>query len=127
MTAPPPKHYPDVAPQADYPRLEEQVLAYWKERGTFQRSIDQRPAGEHGPRFRRRPPLRQRPPALRPPAYGLREGRRAALLPDARPPRRPPFRLGLPRVAGGDGGREGAEGLGPRGDHRVRDRQIQRR
>src|SRR5262245_60491797 len=49
MTAPPPqKHYPDVAPQADYPRLEEQVLAYWKECSTFQRSIDQRPAGAHG-------------------------------------------------------------------------------
>src|SRR5580765_4751890 len=49
MTAEPnEKPYPDVAPQADYPRIEEQVLAYWKEQGTFQRSIDQRPAGAHG-------------------------------------------------------------------------------
>src|SRR5687768_2483516 len=42
------KHYPEVASQADYPRLEEEVLAYWREHGTFQRSIDARPAGANG-------------------------------------------------------------------------------
>jgi isoleucyl-tRNA synthetase len=36
------KPYPDVAPQADYPRLEEQVLASWQTAGTFQLSIDER-------------------------------------------------------------------------------------
>ena len=42
------RNYPDVAPQADYPRIEAEVLQRWQQRGTFQRSIDQRPAGAHG-------------------------------------------------------------------------------
>ena len=31
-----------------FPKLEEDVLAYWKADGTFQASIDQRPAGAEG-------------------------------------------------------------------------------
>jgi isoleucyl-tRNA synthetase len=38
-------HYPAVAAQADFPAIEQQVLDYWQQRGTFQRSIDRRPAG----------------------------------------------------------------------------------
>jgi isoleucyl-tRNA synthetase len=48
MTEPKPatsKHYPEVQAQADFPRLEQEVLAKWQAEGTFQRSIDQRPAG----------------------------------------------------------------------------------
>ncbi len=41
-------HYPTVAPQADYPALEQATLRRWREQGTFQQSIDQRPAGTHG-------------------------------------------------------------------------------
>ena len=48
MTEPKPatsKHYPEVQAQADFPRLEQEVLAKWQGEGTFQRSIDQRAAG----------------------------------------------------------------------------------
>ncbi|MDN5573755.1 MAG: class I tRNA ligase family protein, partial [Micrococcales bacterium] len=31
-----------------FPQIEERVLEYWKQDGTFQASIDQRPAGENG-------------------------------------------------------------------------------
>ncbi|MCU1580070.1 MAG: isoleucine-tRNA ligase [Rhodoglobus sp.] len=39
-----PRHTPDesVTPSPRFPAIEEQVLAYWKENGTFQASIDQR-------------------------------------------------------------------------------------
>ena len=70
--------------------------------GTFQASVDARPAGEHGSNefvFYDGPPVRQRPAALRPPADRLRQGRRAALPDDARPPRRAPVRLGHARPA----------------------------
>ncbi|HYF45983.1 MAG TPA: class I tRNA ligase family protein, partial [Acidimicrobiales bacterium] len=40
------KPYPDVAPNADYPAIERRVLERWAEDGTFQRSIDQRPADD---------------------------------------------------------------------------------
>ncbi|MCY2956544.1 MAG: isoleucine--tRNA ligase [Planctomycetota bacterium] len=42
------KHYPEVEQQANYPRLEEAALEYWRSQGTFQRSVDQRSAGAHG-------------------------------------------------------------------------------
>jgi isoleucyl-tRNA synthetase len=42
------KHYPDVEPQADYPRLETETLAYWREQRTFQASVDHRAAGSNG-------------------------------------------------------------------------------
>ena len=48
MTEPKPaasKHYPEVQAQADFPRIEQEVLAKWQSEGTFQRSIDQRPTG----------------------------------------------------------------------------------
>lgn len=32
----------------EFPRMEEEVLAYWQQDGTFQASIDQRPAGDCG-------------------------------------------------------------------------------
>ncbi|WP_182049267.1 isoleucine--tRNA ligase [Changpingibacter yushuensis] len=46
-------HYPlhrDGAVQAspEFPKLEEEVLAYWKQDGTFQASIDNRPSGPKG-------------------------------------------------------------------------------
>jgi isoleucyl-tRNA synthetase len=42
------KPYPDVDPQPSFPKLEERVLARWKESQTFQRSVDHRPAGSNG-------------------------------------------------------------------------------
>ena len=59
-------------------------------------------------RLLRRPAVRQRPAALRPPAHRLRQGRGAALPDHARPPGRAPVRLGLPRPARRGGGREAA-------------------
>ena len=104
--------YPEVDQQPDYPRLEERVLAFWEADGDFRR-LGGGP-GRRGQRVRllRRAPLRQRPPPLRPPAHGLREGRRAPLPDHARTPGRAPLRLGLPRPAGRDGGREGARACG---------------
>ncbi len=45
-----PLHRPDstVPASPDLPELEREVLAHWHADGTFQASIDQRPAGEHG-------------------------------------------------------------------------------
>ena len=40
--------YPDVDPQPDFPALERDILASWRADTTFQRSIDQREAGENG-------------------------------------------------------------------------------
>ena len=37
--------YPEVDQQADYPRLEEQVLEYWAKDGTFAASVEARPGG----------------------------------------------------------------------------------
>lgn len=51
MTAPPspPKHYPEVPAQADFPAIEQEVLARWERQGTFRRSVEQRPAKDaHG-------------------------------------------------------------------------------
>ena len=54
-TAPSPSSYPQHRPEQsgvpaspNLPALEEQVLAYWKQDGTFQASIDARPAGADG-------------------------------------------------------------------------------
>ncbi|CAM3774506.1 isoleucine--tRNA ligase [Occultella aeris] len=53
-TQPSEQHYPrhtqadGVANSPSFPELEEGVLAYWDSDGTFQASIDQRPAGEDG-------------------------------------------------------------------------------
>ena len=59
-------------------------------------------------RLLRRPALRQRPAALRPPPHRLREGHRPALPDHARQAGRAPLRLGLPRPARRARGREGA-------------------
>ena len=40
--------YPNVEGQPSFPAMEEETLAYWKADGTFQASIDQRPAGTDG-------------------------------------------------------------------------------
>lgn len=40
--------YPDVEPQANFPRLETEVLAYWQQHDTFRKSVERRPAGDHG-------------------------------------------------------------------------------
>ena len=89
-----------------------------------------RPAGDERRqrvRLLRRPAVRQRPAALRPPADRLRQGRRAALPDHARPPGRAPLRLGLPRparrVRGREAARHQAQGR-DRGDGR---RAVQRR
>jgi isoleucyl-tRNA synthetase len=42
------KPYPEVTPQVKFPELEQQVLAYWKERRIFEKSVEGRPAGEDG-------------------------------------------------------------------------------
>ena len=49
MTAPTPaaKHYPEVPALANFPAIEKEVLARWQADGTFQRSIDQRAAGDN--------------------------------------------------------------------------------
>ena len=39
---------PSVAASPDLPAMEREVLAYWRADGTFQASVDQRPAGEKG-------------------------------------------------------------------------------
>jgi isoleucyl-tRNA synthetase len=36
--------YPDVSPQPSFPAIEEAVLRRWEEQGTFQRSVESRPA-----------------------------------------------------------------------------------
>lgn len=42
------KHYPDIQAKADFPALEEEILAYWKENDTFKKSVELREAGEKG-------------------------------------------------------------------------------
>lgn len=42
------KPYPEVAPQPNFPEIEQRILRYWQEQQLFQRSVDGRPTGEHG-------------------------------------------------------------------------------
>jgi len=42
------KPYPDVEPSPDFPALELRVLERWRRERTFQRSVEQRPAGPNG-------------------------------------------------------------------------------
>ncbi|MBW2275272.1 MAG: isoleucine--tRNA ligase [Deltaproteobacteria bacterium] len=42
------KHYPDVDPSPDFAAIERRILEHWREDGTFQASIDARPAGKKG-------------------------------------------------------------------------------
>ena len=85
-----PLHRPSapVPASPDLPALEKDVLAYWDADGTFQASHRRAPGGrerQQRVRLLRRPAVRQRPAALRPPAHRVRQGRRAALPDDARP------------------------------------------
>src|SRR5688572_1697605 len=59
MTQPKPtaKPYPEVAAQANFPAIEQQVLARWQERGTFRRSVEQRAAGANAYVFYDGPPF----------------------------------------------------------------------
>jgi isoleucyl-tRNA synthetase len=43
-----PAPYPSVDPQADFPAIERRVLESWEREGTFERSVEARPAGAHG-------------------------------------------------------------------------------
>jgi isoleucyl-tRNA synthetase len=40
--------YPDVPQQPDFPKLEREVIAFWRQDGTFEASVEQRPSGPHG-------------------------------------------------------------------------------
>ena len=42
------QRYPAADPQPNLPKLEQQILDFWDADGTFQASIDARPAGEDG-------------------------------------------------------------------------------
>ena len=42
------KFYPEVEAQPSFPAIEERVLAYWRAHRIFERSVEQRPAGEKG-------------------------------------------------------------------------------
>ena len=42
------KPYPDVPQQPDFPEIERRILDGWSRDGTFERSVEQRPAGEAG-------------------------------------------------------------------------------
>ncbi len=41
-------HYPDVDPKPSFPRVEERILERWQATGTFERSVERRPAGDQG-------------------------------------------------------------------------------
>ncbi|MFY9342818.1 MAG: isoleucine--tRNA ligase [Planctomycetota bacterium] len=51
------KPYPEVPPQADFPAIEQEVLARWQQQGTFQRSVAQRAAGPNEYVFYDGPPF----------------------------------------------------------------------
>ncbi|MFN8825174.1 MAG: isoleucine--tRNA ligase [Planctomycetota bacterium] len=51
------KHYPEVQAQANFPQLEQEVLAKWQQQGTFARSVEQRPAGANEYVFYDGPPF----------------------------------------------------------------------
>ena len=92
-----------VAASPRFPEIEERILRYWAQDGTFLASVEAREAGAgrvQRVRLLRRAALRQRPAALRPPADRLRQGPHPALPDHARAPGRAPLRLGLPRAAG---------------------------
>ena len=103
--------YPTVEPQPSLPRPrggDPRLLGGRQDVRGLRRGPAGGSAGRQRVRLLRRPAVRQRPAALRPPAHRLREGRGAPLPDDAGPPGRAALRLGLPRAAGRGGGREGA-------------------
>ena len=42
------KHYPETAATPDFPKLEQDVLNYWKTNGTFKKSIEENPSAKEG-------------------------------------------------------------------------------
>lgn len=42
------KHYPDVAPNPDFPSIEEGIVKYWRENKTFEESVNNRPSKKEG-------------------------------------------------------------------------------
>lgn len=42
------KSYPDVSPQASFPKIEESILQYWKQEKIFEESVNSRPSGDKG-------------------------------------------------------------------------------
>jgi isoleucyl-tRNA synthetase len=56
-SAPHSEPYPEVPAQADFPAIEQEVLAHWQERGTFRRSVEQRAAGSNEYVFYDGPPF----------------------------------------------------------------------
>ena len=112
-----------------FPQIEEAVLAHWEADDTFRASVENRSPGRarrERVRLLRRPALRQRPAALRPPADRLRQGRRAALPDDARPPGRAALRLGHPRAARRARGDAPQRHQDHRRDPRAGHREVQR-
>ena len=51
------KHYPEVQAQANFPQIEQEVLAKWQQQGTFAKSVEQRPAGANEYVFYDGPPF----------------------------------------------------------------------
>ena len=49
--------YPEASAQADFPAIEQEVLARWQERSTFRRSVDARAAGDNEYVFYDGPPF----------------------------------------------------------------------
>ena len=117
--------YRAVPAQVDLPALEREVLALWRERDTFARSL--RADRGRAPLDVLRGPADRQRHARDPPRRGPRlQGRLPPLQDHEGLPRAPQGRLGLPRPAGGAGRREGARLL-RQGRHRgVRRRRVQR-
>ena len=112
-----------------FPEIEEKVLDYWEQDGTFQASVDAAGRGRgrrQRVRLLRRPAVRQRAAALRPPADRLRQGRGPALPDDARAPGRAPVRLGHPRPARRARGDAAQRHQDHRRDPRAGHREVQR-
>jgi hypothetical protein len=86
-----------VSSKVSFPQMEEEILRFWAE--PTHSEVPRPPPGRQGIHLLRRPPLRHRPAALRPPARRHHQGHRPALPDHARPLRRAPLRLGLPRPA----------------------------
>ena len=87
-----------VAPSPDFPAVEREVLAFWKQDGTFQASIDQR-EGAHEWVFYDGPPFANGLPHYGHLLTGLRQGPLPALPDHARQAGAPPLRLGHARPA----------------------------
>ena len=94
-----------VDPKVRFPELEEQILAWWGEADVFRRSLEQR---EGSPTwiFYEGPPTANGKPGIHHVEAAHVQGRLSAVQDDDRSPRAPEGRLGLPRTAGRDRGRE---------------------